>query len=156
MVIYFYTTKSMYGEFSNFAPYGIEFDGLWWPTVEHYFQAQKFIDKVYQEQIRTAAKPALAKKLGRTRQVPLRQDWEMVKDEIMLVAVRKKFAIHQKLKKLLLNTGNSLLVENAPTDYYWGCGQDGTGKNRLGITLMQVRSELSALDPLEDSLILNC
>ncbi len=34
------------------------------------------------------------------------------------------------------------IIENAPHDYYWGCGADGSGKNQLGKTLMRVRSIL--------------
>jgi ribA/ribD-fused uncharacterized protein len=41
-VIFFYSTKDAYGEFSNFAAFPIEIDGRTWPTSEHYFQAQKF------------------------------------------------------------------------------------------------------------------
>ena len=40
MTIYFYSTNDDYGEFSNFARYGIELDGQWWPTTEHYFHAR--------------------------------------------------------------------------------------------------------------------
>ena len=42
MVIYFYSQTEDYAEFSNFAPFGVELDGKWWPTVEHYFQAHKY------------------------------------------------------------------------------------------------------------------
>ncbi|MEO6893291.1 MAG: NADAR domain-containing protein, partial [Ktedonobacteraceae bacterium] len=34
------------------------------------------------------------------------------------------------------------VVEKAPRDYYWGCGADGTGQNKLGQTLMTVRALL--------------
>jgi ribA/ribD-fused uncharacterized protein len=42
----------------------------------------------------------------------------------------------------LLSTGNQLIVENSPVDYYWGCGADGSGKNMLGKILMEVREIL--------------
>ena len=45
----------------------------------------------------------------------------------------------------MLDTGGALLVENAPGDYYWGIGADGTGKNRLGRILMEVRNELRSI-----------
>ena len=35
-----------------------------------------------------------------------------------------------------------MLVENAPNDYYWGCGKDGSGKNMLGQLLMKLRAEI--------------
>jgi len=42
----------------------------------------------------------------------------------------------------LLSTGDAEIVENSPIDYYWGCGANGSGKNRLGIILMEVRDIL--------------
>ncbi|BAZ40987.1 hypothetical protein NIES4101_69490 [Calothrix sp. NIES-4101] len=142
MTIYFYSTNNEYGAFSNFSRHGIELDGLWWMTTEHYFQAQKFEDADYREKIRTSATPKLAAELGRSRKMPLRQDWEEVKDGIMYKAVLKKFQTHQDLQKLLLSTGDEEIIENAPGDYYWGCGKDGSGKNMLGKILMDVRIEL--------------
>lgn len=117
-------------------------NGAWYPTVEHYFQAQKFHDAAYQEKIRQARAPKDAKTLGQTRQIPLRADWEEVKDEIMFEACLAKFQTHRDLKELLLATGDEELIENAPSDYYWGCGKDGTGQNKLGKVLMQVREKL--------------
>jgi N-glycosidase YbiA len=42
----------------------------------------------------------------------------------------------------VLGTGDEQIVENAPGDYYWGCGVDGSGKNMLGTILMEVRASL--------------
>lgn len=142
MTVYFYGQTEPYAEFSNFAPFGIAADDVWWPTVEHYFQAQKFHDLSYREKIRKANKPKDAKALGLTRKIPIREDWERIKDEIMHGAVAKKFATHDGPRALLLSTGDAPIVENAPMDYYWGCGADGTGENKLGRILMRVRSEL--------------
>jgi hypothetical protein len=64
MTIYFYSTNNQYGEFSNFARCGIKLDGAWWPTTKHYFQAQKFEDADYREQIRTATTPKIAAELA--------------------------------------------------------------------------------------------
>lgn len=145
MTIYFYAQTDEFSEFSNFAPYGVEMDGEWWRTVEHYFQAQKFQNPEYQARIRKSSKPKDASSMGRTRDVPLRPDWETAKDEIMYRAVRKKFETHPEIRQLLLSTGTQDIVENAPMDPYWGCGADGTGLNKLGKILMQVRVELSSL-----------
>ena len=142
MTIYFYTTNQAYSEFSNFAPFGIELDGQWWRTTEHYFQAQKFLDTAYQEKIRQAPDPKTAANLGRSRSVPLREDWEDIKDDVMRRAVLKKFQTHAQLKSLLISTGNEEIVENAPGDYYWGCGADGSGKNMLGKILQEVRAQI--------------
>lgn len=140
--IYFYAQTDEYAEFSNFALYGVAIDGQWWRTVEHYFQAMKFHDVDYRERIRKCGKPKDAKVLGMTRKIPLRGDWEEVKDHIMLDAVRRKFQTHKVPRELLLSTGKAEIVENAPADDYWGCGPYGQGLNKLGKILMQVRSEL--------------
>jgi len=110
-------------------------------TSEHYFQAQKFVerDRAWFEKIHNAKTPKEAAKMGRSREHPLREDWEQVKDEIMHRAVLCKFQTHEKIREILLGTGAELIVENAPGDYYWGCGKNGTGKNKLGEILMAVR-----------------
>jgi ribA/ribD-fused uncharacterized protein len=143
--IYFYSKTTEYFELSNFSPHGFQLDGVYWPTVEHYFQAQKFpAQPAYQEQIRRARSPKEAKALGRSRKVALRPDWEEVRDDVMRRALRSKFLAHPELAALLLETGERALVENSPSDYYWGCGRTGTGQNRLGSLLMELRSVLKA------------
>ena len=145
MGIYFYGAKdAAYGCFSNFSDHGIELDGKYWPTVEHYFQAQKFVttDPDWAEKIRQALTPAEAKKRGGNRSHPLREDWETVKDDLMRQAVKRKFETHAEIREILLATGDEEIVENAPRDYYWGCGATGGGKNMLGLILMETREAM--------------
>ncbi len=142
MKIYFYMIGEEYGCFSNFSPHGFELDGLYWPTSEHYFQAQKFVGTPHLEKIRLVKTPKDAARMGRERTRPLRQDWEKVKDDIMRKAVLCKFKTHTDIKDILLSTGNAEIVENSPIDFYWGCGVDGSGKNMLGKILMEVREIL--------------
>ena len=141
--IYFYSKSADFFELSNFSPHGFALDGAFWPTVEHYFQAQKFPDcPDYQERIRRAHGPKQAKSLGRSRKVPIRPDWEACKESIMARALRAKFTTHRGLRELLVGTGERPLIEQAPSDYYWGCGRTGTGRNRLGELLMALRDQL--------------
>ena len=56
--------------------------------------------------------------VGRERTRPLRPDWERVKDNVMREAVRQKFLIHADIRQCLLDTGDAMIVENAPGDYY--------------------------------------
>lgn len=142
MPINFYSTKDEYGEFSNFAAFPFSLDGKQWSTTEHYFQAQKFDDQTYQEKIRTTKSPMIAARLGRSRKVKIRPDWESVKVNIMRKAVRAKIDAHKELQELLLSTGEEKLIEKTTRDYFWGCGADGSGKNWLGKILMEVRDEL--------------
>ena len=143
MAIYFYGTRdSPHGCFSNFSPHGVELDGEWWPTTEHYFQAQKFAGTEHALDVRRASTPKRAAAIGRERMRPLRPDWEAVKDDVMRRAVRAKFETHPALREILLATADEEIIENAPHDYYWGCGRDGTGRNMLGKILMEVRAIL--------------
>lgn len=143
-VIEFYGKKHEYGEFSNFWNFEIEIDEIKYPTTEHYFQAMKFetSDKVYMDKIIQAPDPMTAKRMGKDRHKPMRTDWQLVKDDIMYIAIKAKFTQSDSLRKLLLSTGDALLVEAAPNDYYWGSGKDGTGKNMLGKLLVKLREEI--------------
>ena len=145
MTIYFYKLSDPYGCFSNFSPHPIEVDGLDWQTVEHYYQAQKFVatenERLIQV-IRDAQTPMEAAQIGRDRTLKLRCDWEEVKRQVMWQGVLTKFLTHTDIQAILLDTGDQLIVEDSPTDYYWGCGQDKTGQNQLGKILMNVRQEI--------------
>jgi ribA/ribD-fused uncharacterized protein len=141
-VIHFYSAADDYGCFSNFSRHPVVLKGKRWPTSEHYFQAQKFAGEPDEEQVRLAGKPRLAAEMGRDRKRPLRRDWEAVKEQVMLDALRAKFTQHAELQAILLGTGDAVLVEHTANDAYWGDGGDGSGKNRLGHLLMRVRAEL--------------
>ncbi|XP_010426181.1 PREDICTED: riboflavin biosynthesis protein PYRR, chloroplastic [Camelina sativa] len=162
-IIFFYKTWDLYGSFSNFSPHPIRMpcgeendDYMTWPSVEHYYQANKFVgvenpmahDCV--EKIRTARSPEEAALIGRStlRQKPelVRSDWEDVKIEVMYMALKCKFSTYPHLKSMLLSTAGSVLVESSPHDLFWGGGREGEGLNYLGRLLMQLRSEY-----LEDS-----
>jgi len=139
--IYFFSKNDRYFQFSNFSGFGFKLDGVYWPTMEHYFQAMKFVGTQHSERIYNAGSPKQAKDLGQSRSTPIRNDWETVKEQIMFRGLQKKFE-NTELKKLLLSTGEKELIENSPFDKYWGIGKNGKGKNRLGLLLMKLRNEL--------------
>jgi hypothetical protein len=142
MTIKFHKQDHPYGCFSNFSHHGFELDGRYWLTSEHYFQAQKFAGTKFEEEIRLIDNPGKAAIRGKDRMLPLRRDWEQVKDDIMRKAILKKIETHNEVKLTLLNTSDEELIENSRTDYYWGCGADGNGKNMLGKILMEIRTQL--------------
>jgi len=142
MTVYFCSHKEVepYGCFSNFSAHGFSLDKRHWRTSEHYFQAQKCVGTQYSERIRLAPTPGEAARIGRDRSLPLRPDWEAVKDTVMTEALLAKFTTHDDIRAVLLSTGDAPMVENSPHDYYWGCGKDGSGKNRLGQLLVDLRT----------------
>jgi ribA/ribD-fused uncharacterized protein len=145
VAIEFYSVGDAFGGFSNFSPHPVRLDGKVWPTSEHYFQAQKFVgtgNEGYVEQVRRANGPMMAARLGRSRKVKIRRDWDSAKDAVMRRVVLAKFEQHDDLRELLLSTGDEKLVEATTEDEYWGRGTRGSGKNRLGQILVEVRATL--------------
>jgi ribA/ribD-fused uncharacterized protein len=140
--IKFYRINEDYGLFSNFAPYPIELRGKVWPTVEHYFQSQKFHGTDNEEMIRLEKSPMKAAIMGRDRSRPIRADWEEIKDQVMREALRAKISQHGVVRRALLATGNAEIIEHTRNDNYWADGGDGSGKNMLGRLLMEIREEL--------------
>jgi len=84
----------------------------------------------------------VAARLGRSRAQPIRPDWEQVKDELMKAALLAKFRQNKDIREILLSTGDAQLVEHTKNDRYWGDGGDGSGKNKLGLLLMEIREKL--------------
>ena len=142
--VWFYNRDEPYYEFTNFFHSPIKIDGKSWPTTEHYFQAQKFVGTPYVEKIRMLPGPRDAFQLSRDPAVSRwrRGDWERVKDDVMLKALRVKFTENVGLREKLRETGERELVEHTSNDSYWGDGGNGLGQNKLGKLLMQVRREL--------------
>lgn len=145
MAIYFYHLNQPYGSFSNFSAHGFWLQNDYWPTAEHYYQAQKFVgtsQNSLSNIIRQAATPSEAARIGRDPRHLLRPDWEHIKQEVMWIALQAKFLAHPDLQVLLLSTGDEWIVEDSPVDAYWGRGPDGQGKNYLGRLLMKLRQHL--------------
>lgn len=89
---------------------------MWWPTSEHYFQAQKVSGTPLYQKILETKSPMRAAELGRDRKYPIRADWDEVKDEVMKRAVKAKFEAHQEIRAILLGTGSELIVEKTTQD----------------------------------------
>jgi ribA/ribD-fused uncharacterized protein len=147
MTIYFYKVHDPYGCFSNFSPHPIECFGKSWATVEHFYQAHKFVGTKQEyliEEIRQVTTPEEAAALGRNIEHQVRWDWENVKKNIMWQGLVTKFTTHKDIQEILLATRYETIVEDSHRDYYWGCGKDKTGQNELGKMLMALRAIIRA------------
>ncbi|TKY65346.1 Riboflavin biosynthesis protein PYRR [Spatholobus suberectus] len=155
-IIFFYKAWDPYGAFSNFSPHPIQMpdengDYATWLSVEHYYQAHKFVgvdDPLAQdcvERIKSAKSPEEAARIGRSmqRKKPdlIRSDWDNIKIDVMYRALKCKFSIYPHLHSMLLLTAGSVLVEASPHDLFWGGGREGEGLNYLGRLLMKLRLE---------------
>eukprot|EP01119_Soliformovum_irregulare_P024979 TRINITY_DN9107_c0_g1_i1.p1 TRINITY_DN9107_c0_g1~~TRINITY_DN9107_c0_g1_i1.p1 ORF type:complete len:173 (-),score=33.17 TRINITY_DN9107_c0_g1_i1:61-579(-) len=144
-------------------------DSLSWRSIEHYYQAQKFLGpdhtakaEEYAEKIRLSVTANIARILANQKTgggyawrtklnsdieqsikdgVKLREDWDTARDDVMRIALRHKFEQNPSLKAQLLSTEDAKIVEKNPRDGYWGYGKDGKGKNRLGEMLMELRDD---------------
>jgi ribA/ribD-fused uncharacterized protein len=107
--------------------------------------------------IRAAAHPGHAKRLAAPPTAPRRAskdswfklrgrepraDWHDVKLEIMRRADRAKYEQNPELAAMLLATGDAELIEDSPSEPFWGIGPDGNGSNWAGRVLMEIRESL--------------
>lgn len=124
---------------SNFCEVPVMYDGITYLNNEAAFQAQKTLNKEQRLDF-AMLNPSQAKKKGRS--VSLRPDWEEIKINVMYEICKAKFTQNENLKRSLLNTGNTELIEgNNWGDKIWG-QVNGIGENNLGKILMKIREEL--------------
>jgi len=96
-----------YAFLSNFYNFSIEYNSLVFNSLEAAYQAQKAFDSRIQKCF-TYLTPGLAKRLGKN--IKIRNDWEGVKDSIMLDLLRIKFK-NSPLKEKLIATKEEKLIE---------------------------------------------
>ena len=102
----FYNEWEPYGELCNYYVRDMVIDGVTWPAVEHYYQAQKTLDPEYQRRIHDAPTPADAKALGNSSECVYRPDWDTWKIMAMRKGLFAKFTQNPDLLELLLGTGD--------------------------------------------------
>ena len=165
-VVTFYHEYEKDGYLSNWYESSFRFGPWTFPTSEHWMmwqKAQLFWDRESAERILAATSLDEVKKLG--KQVKPYDDgaWAEVRVPAMRVGLRQKFAQNERLLNDLLSTGSAVLAEAAPNDRTWGLGigkgdprlgdpLEWHGRNLLGITLMDVRSDLRALEPIDGTM----
>ena len=145
------------GVLSNFEKCYIKYKGHLFATTEQAFMWEKavfFNDHESASKILKEENPAKAKKLGREVKNFDDSKWSKVCYEIMYLINYEKYFQNTRLKNILLNTGDKILVEaNGAPDNRWSCGlyadndkilneSNWTGTNYLGQILMQIRQEL--------------
>ncbi len=151
--ILFYDNNSDYYAFTNFynaASFNLVLNqaNYTFRTSEHAFQALKFAPGSEEFMAVLNAKTSrdvfnLANGTDGRFKDKIRPDWQNVSEAIMYQILCSKFSQDPNLKQLLAQTGDRVLIENAGgNDSFWGNGVDGRGQNKLGICLMQTRTEL--------------
>ena len=151
------------GPFSNWYPAKFDMDtGTKWGVMTFtsseqammFYKAIVFEDESSLIAIMSTNSPREQKALGRKVKNFNQDKWESVCLDLITNVLVAKFGSDEELKKILLDTGNKVIVEASQYDRVWGIGMgvehkdilDQTkwdGKNFLGICLMGARTILS-------------
>lgn len=127
--------------FSNFSSFKVMWDGVYWMTSEHAYQASKFDDVDIRKKIEDAPSAHEAMHIARNHRDKYKDNWDGIKLEVMKGILKAKVKQHPYVKKKLLESGNKELIENSWRDDYWGWGANKDGQNYLGKLWMEVREE---------------
>lgn len=145
------------GIFSNFYNCEMTYNGKLFHSSEQlfmYLKALHFEDyEIADEILYNAFTPKEAKNLGRKVSNFNNEEWENVRESIMMEALRCKFDCNPELKKLLLRHKDQIFVEASPYDKIWGVGlteydsrildeEKWEGLNLLGKCLNKIVSEI--------------
>ena len=135
--------------FSNFFPASFVIDEKKYNCVEQYFQKKRadYHGKVIESQrIVYSDDPVDMKSIGKSLE---KGHWpEVLQHKAMKEALMAKFHQNERLASLLKDTGEMRIIECNKHDSYWGNGRylfdkdasSGTGQNKLGLLLEEVRS----------------
>lgn len=143
-----YPLEKFYIYFSPYTAHAIEMNGVMYPTLEHAYQCQRYIDPKIIEEIRNARSPVSAWEISsryKHLQIPEFKNAEH-KLEVMKMLMRLKAEQHKEVRNALLESGNLEIVKHIvtypPGDGFWDDGEDGKGLNHIGRLWMQVRADL--------------
>jgi ribA/ribD-fused uncharacterized protein len=129
---------------SNFWPCYLVYENITYPTTEHAYQAAKIENSDIKLLIRDCPTPAEAKDYFETNKITPSPGWTIEKKlSVMKKLVTLKFGGQDPfLTRTLLETGNTILIEdNTWNDQFWGVC-NGIGDNHLGKLLMEIRAQL--------------
>jgi ribA/ribD-fused uncharacterized protein len=158
-IIYYYSKSSEYKWLSTFnIANEFTFNGNEFKTVEHAYQAQKVLDDedgfnkyhilLNQE---SDISPETAKSIGKRKyfeenDFTLREDWDLVRLNLMMEITKAYYDVNPEMKKKLIESDNKILIHTGTTiDKYWGVQTKsdnngyGFGENHHGIILMKLR-----------------
>jgi ribA/ribD-fused uncharacterized protein len=130
----------------NFYPCSVTSNGIEYQCSEAAYQAQKFQGQPHIQRQFSNLDGVASWKTAKQFKTP--QNWQQHSVEAMRNILNAKFSQNPSLKNKLLQTGSAYLVEHIPVkgrDAFWGDDNDGSGKNQLGILLMELRGQLGGV-----------
>jgi ribA/ribD-fused uncharacterized protein len=137
--VHFYSVP--YDAFNNWSSHKVLIWDKVFQTSEHAYHYRKFSgsDPEVAIQILEAGSPWAAKQIAIENKDKVGKDWAVINVAIMEELVRAKLEQHKDVQEALARTGSREIIEASPFDYFWGSGEDGSGKNMLGKIWMRLR-----------------
>lgn len=141
---------------SQWFPAPFEFEGISYPTAEHWMMAEKariFGDSEAVDRVLAARHPGEAKAIGGQVRGFDEREWTRCRTDVAVQGNVLKFTQNPELGEWLVGTGERVLVEASPRDRIWSCGLEERdpriesieawpGLNLLGFALMDARAAL--------------
>lgn len=146
------------GVFSQWHPSPFQVKDIWYNCAEQYMMAEKarlFGDTETLRKIMNTIEPVDQKRYGREVKNFVTETWDADARYIVFNGNFAKFTQNEDIKKELLATAGTTLVEASPEDTIWGIGlrkEDPRAQNRatwkgtnwLGEVLTEIRDIISA------------
>lgn len=128
----------------NFSSFKVEWNGYLYSSIEEAYQAASFMgsDEEMVQAIKKSHSADEAQRLAYANKDKRRDDWYLIKLDVMELLLRLKLEQNPYVLKKLLQTGDYYIVEDSPKDSFWGWGPDRCGENQLGRLWMKLRKEL--------------
>ena len=153
-MIEFYKEFGELGYLANYSNHGFTKNGIFYKTVEHYYQSEKFDDPEIKKRIINAPTPKEASNIGRDRSNIRKENFKEIKNQVMFDGILEKFRQNRDIAYKLIETRNKKIAEATIDEYYWGIGKDKSGKNVIGDILVKVRERIKR--EILDNIIMNC
>ena len=151
--VFFHKPEEPNGFLSNWYASPFDIEGIHFTSTEQYIMYKKcvtFGDSDSAKAVLATSNTALQQDIGRHATGYIGGVWAGMRQMVAFEGLMAKFIQNEELKKMLLDTGDAILVECAGSDKIWACGirlddnrrfnaSNWDGSNILGFTLMRVR-----------------
>lgn len=142
MAIEFYKEFGSLGYLATYSDHGFYKDGVYYKSVEHYYQSEKFDDEDVKQRIIDANTPKEASIIGRDRSLRRKNNFFDIKLGVMYEGVLYKFRQNSDIRTKLIETRNEEIREMTVKESFWGVGPEFDGENHMGKILSVVREKV--------------
>lgn len=145
-VAFYSKSENPYGIFCNLYQQSFVLFGHRITTAEHGYHAMKFVPHAPDRAAHLLLKssPYGVARLARKwqREERHRADWKETRYDVMGALVAGKLIASRKMQRVLLGTDELPIRERTDRDPFWGRSDEGTGADKLGKLLMELRTVL--------------